>query len=112
MRTTVHRALVILAIASLLATPLALGAQTRVFITKLGSDTFALERVVRNGDKIDGMIVRHLPATSMTKYSLTLNKNGSVASQSFVAAQDQLGRAVQVKFLQNIAAVCFDRMKT
>ncbi len=76
MRTLFRRAYALLACAA----PLAAGAQTRVFITRLGSDTLALERVVRTGDKIEGVIVRHLPGTSMTKYTLTLNKNGSVAT--------------------------------
>jgi hypothetical protein len=63
-----------------LALPVALGAQTRVFIMKLGSDTIGIERVVRTGNKIEGVMVRHLPTNSMLKYTLTLAKDGRVES--------------------------------
>ena len=67
------------ALAALLL-PAGLYAQTRVFIVKLGSDTIGFERVVRTGNKIDGVIVRHLPVTAMLKYSMTLAKDGHVES--------------------------------
>jgi hypothetical protein len=67
------------ALAALLS-PLALAAQARVFILKLGNDTVGIERVVQRGAKIEGVVVRHLPATSMLKYSITLNRDGSVAT--------------------------------
>ncbi len=60
--------------------PLGLRAQTRVFIVKLGSDTIGFEKVVRSGNKIDGVIVRHLPLTAILKYSLVLAKDGHVES--------------------------------
>jgi hypothetical protein len=65
---------------ALVALPVALGAQTRVFITKLGDDTIAVERIEKAGNRISGVLVRHLPATSMLKYSLTLAKDGRVES--------------------------------
>ncbi len=76
MRTVVIRAL----IAAALLSPVGAHAQTRVFITKLGSDTIALERVVRTGNKVDGVIVRHFPTNTMLKYSVTLGKDGLVES--------------------------------
>jgi hypothetical protein len=76
MKNAVIRAV---ALAALLL-PAGLRAQTRVFIVKLGSDTIGLERVVRTGNKIDGVIVRHLPVTAMLKYSLVLAKDGHVES--------------------------------
>lgn len=63
-----------------LALPNALSAQSRVFIMKLGSDTVGFERVVRTGNRIEGVIVRHIPAPSMVKYSLVLGRDGHVAS--------------------------------
>jgi hypothetical protein len=63
-----------------LASPLALHAQTRVFIVKLGNDTIGLEKVVRTGNRVDGVIARHFPANSMVRYSLTLGKDGRVES--------------------------------
>ena len=76
MRNAVVRACAVIA----LALPTALSAQTRVFIMKLGSDTVGLERVVRTGNKIEGVVVRHIPANSMLKYSLVLAKDGRVES--------------------------------
>jgi hypothetical protein len=75
-RNAVVRALAVLALFS----PTGLNAQARVFITKLGSDTVALERVVRSGNKIEGVIVRHLPANAVLKYSIVLAKDGHVES--------------------------------
>src|SRR5579862_1644005 len=75
------RIAVIRAVAALgLLSPPGLSAQTRVFINKLGTDTLGIERVVRTGNRIDGVIVRHLPATSVFKYSLVLAKDGRVES--------------------------------
>jgi hypothetical protein len=75
MRNAVLRAVAVL---GLLAP--GLGAQARVFLNKLGTDTLGIERVVRTGNKIEGVIVRHLPATSILKYSLVLAKDGRVES--------------------------------
>lgn len=76
MRNAVVRACALLA----LALPASLSAQARVFIMKLGSDTVGLERVVRTGNKAEGVIVRHIPANSMLKYSLVFAKDGQVES--------------------------------
>jgi hypothetical protein len=63
---------------ALVALPAALSAQTRLFITKLGNDTIAIERIEKAGNKITGIVVRHFPATAVVKYSLTLAKDGRV----------------------------------
>jgi hypothetical protein len=63
---------------ALAALPAVLSAQTRVFITKLGNDTIAIERIEKAGNKVSGVVVRHFPATSVVKYSLTLAKDGRV----------------------------------
>lgn len=76
MRNAVVRACALFA----LALPTCLSAQARVFIMKLGSDTVGLERVVKTGNKVEGVIVRHIPANSMLKYSLVLAKDGHVES--------------------------------
>src|ERR1019366_8995026 len=76
MRNAFTRAVAILALAS----PIGLNAQARVFLVKLGSDTVALERVVRTGNRIEGVVVRHIPANSMLKYSMVLGKDGRVES--------------------------------
>jgi hypothetical protein len=74
MRNAVVRACAILA----LALPVGLSAQSRTFIMKLGSDTVGLERVVKTGSKIEGVVVRHIPVNSMLKYSMVLAKDGHV----------------------------------
>lgn len=54
--------------------------QTRGFLVRLGADTITVERFTKTGDKIEGTRVGHSPATTVLKYSITLNKDGSVAS--------------------------------
>jgi len=76
MRNAVVRACAVAA----LALPIGLSAQSRVFIMKLGNDTVGLERVVKTGNKIEGVVVRHIPANSVLKYSLVLAKDGHVES--------------------------------
>jgi hypothetical protein len=76
MRNAVVRACAVAA----LALPIGLSAQSRVFIMKLGSDTVGLERVVKTGNKIEGIIVRHIPANSMVKYTLVVAKDGHIES--------------------------------
>ncbi|MGH9204517.1 MAG: hypothetical protein ACRD2A_25085 [Vicinamibacterales bacterium] len=53
--------------------------QTRGFLVRLGSDTIAIERFERNGSHIEGTILRHIPQTSLLKYTIHLNADGSVA---------------------------------
>ncbi len=72
MKTAIIRTL------ALFALPVALSAQTRVFITRLGSDTIAIERIEKAGNKVTGVVARHFPATNVVKYSLTLAKDGHV----------------------------------
>jgi hypothetical protein len=76
MKNVVKHAVALLALVS----PLTLNAQARVFLVKLGADTVAVERVVRTGNRIEGVIVRHIPATSMLKYTIELGKDGRVTS--------------------------------
>ncbi len=76
MKPALFRAIAVLAFAS----PLAVSAQTRVFLVKLGSDTIGLEKVVRNGNRVDGVIARHFPTNTMLKYSVTLAKDGHIES--------------------------------
>jgi hypothetical protein len=77
MHTHVVRAL---ALGAILASPIAAGAQSGGFIVKLGVDTFAIERFARSGNRIDGAIVRRTPQTSIVKYTISLNADGTVAA--------------------------------
>lgn len=66
--------------AALLFLPFAsAGAQARTFIARLGADTVAVERVVASGNVVTGEVVRHTPSTTVLRYSLTRNTDGSVS---------------------------------
>ena len=65
-------ALVVLAVPAL--------SQTRGFLVRLGADTITVERFTKTGDKIEGTRVGHSPMTTVLKYTITLNADGSVAS--------------------------------
>ncbi|AHG92292.1 Protein of unknown function DUF2911 (plasmid) [Gemmatirosa kalamazoonensis] len=61
--------------------PLApLSAQSRGYIARLGVDTVAVEWIARHGNVVEGRVVRHTPATSVLRYTLALNPDGTVAS--------------------------------
>ena len=63
-----------------LAAPVLVQGQTRGFLARLGTDTIAIERIVRTGDRVEGTILRHSPVTTMLKYAVSLNKDGTVAA--------------------------------
>ena len=52
-------------------------AQTRGFLVRLGTDTFAVEHIVTSGATTSGIVVRHTPSTTILMYSLTLNADGT-----------------------------------
>jgi DUF2911 family protein len=68
------------ALATLSGLPAALIAQTRGFVARLGVDTFAVERLTRHGDRVDGEVVRHTPSTTVLRYAVRFNPDGTVAS--------------------------------
>ena len=55
-----------------------LQAQTGAFVVRLGTDTIAVERFQRTGDRIEGSVVRHTPTTNVVQYQVTLNGDGTV----------------------------------
>jgi hypothetical protein len=65
---------------ALLLIPPALPAQTRGFLVRLGADTLAVERFTRTGERVDGTVVRHTPSTTVLRYSMILNDDGTVWS--------------------------------
>lgn len=60
--------------------PVLAAAQTGGFVTMLGKDTISVERYERSANRIDGQVVRRSPQTTVLRYSLTFNADGSVAS--------------------------------
>lgn len=49
------------------------------FVTRLGSDTLAIERFVRSGRRLDADVVLRVPTTMRTRYRLELAPNGELA---------------------------------
>lgn len=70
----------VLSAATLLSVAGRAESQTRQFVVRLGTDTFAIERITRMGDSVQGIVVRHTPSTSVLRYTLRLKRDGSVAS--------------------------------
>ena len=60
--------------------PAAVRAQTRFFVVRLGVDTFAVERVVRTGDRVEGAVARHTPSATILRYTVHFNPDSSIAS--------------------------------
>src|ERR1019366_810479 len=54
--------------------------QTRGFLVRLGNDTTTVERFTKTGDRIEGTRVGRSPVTTVLKYVITLNTDGSIAS--------------------------------
>jgi Protein of unknown function (DUF2911) len=59
--------------------PLGLHAQVGGFVVRLGQDTIVVERYTKSVGSIEGTLLRRSPFTALTKYSITLNPDGSVA---------------------------------
>jgi len=68
-----------LVLSALLWHPGSLGAQTRGFLVRLGADTFAVERIRRDGNAVEGAVVRHTPTTTVLRYSITFRPDSSIA---------------------------------
>lgn len=47
-------------------------------LTRLGTDTLAVERVVRTGNRVDAEVVLRSPSTTRTRYRLTLAPDGGL----------------------------------
>jgi hypothetical protein len=61
--------------------PAALAAQERAaFVTLLGNDTIAVERMTREGDEIRAEVLLRVPRTSLTVYRMQLGPNGTPTS--------------------------------
>lgn len=56
--------------------PAGLAAQSGGFVTRLGTDTLAVERYVRSGNRIEGDLLVTTPRTRATHYVITLEPNG------------------------------------
>ncbi len=67
-----------LLVALLALAPCALPAQTYGFVTRLGRDTIAIERVVRTPQEILGDAVERYPQVVVRHYDAFLNANGTV----------------------------------
>lgn len=69
-----------LALSASVLAPRRLQGQTGGFLVRLGSDTVAVERYQKSADKIEGSIARRFPQANILKYTVALNRDGTVAS--------------------------------
>ena len=53
--------------------------RTSAYIVQLGRDTIAVEQFTRVGNRVEGTLVMRAPRTTMTRYVVTLNPDGSPA---------------------------------
>lgn len=75
------RSTILSAIAALsVLLPTAMLAQTRGFVVRLGVDTFAVERITRTGNTVQGAVARHTPTATVLRYTLVFNPDSSIAS--------------------------------
>jgi hypothetical protein len=71
------RTLALMAIAAVAATAQAQQPQTGGFVVTLGRDTISAESYTRAGSRVEGIIARRSPRTSVVRYVLTLTPNGT-----------------------------------
>ena len=69
-----------LAATVLMLLPLGAQAQFGAFLTRLGTDTIAIERYEHAAGAIHGTLLRRTPQTVMVRYTLRLNADGTPAS--------------------------------
>jgi hypothetical protein len=74
------RSLIACLFAVLVVAPASVAAQTRGFVVRLGVDTFAVERITRAGNSIEGAVARHTPIATVLRYTVTFNADSSIAS--------------------------------
>lgn len=55
-------------------------AESGAYVVRLGTDTIAVDQYMRVGNRIEGTVVQRAPRTTVTKYLVNLNANGTAAS--------------------------------
>lgn len=63
-----------------LVAPVALQGQSHGFLVRLGVDTVAVESFAREGNRIDGTLLRRSPQVSLLRYTFVLGPNDEVTS--------------------------------
>lgn len=59
--------------------------RTSAYVVMLGRDTIAVDQFTRIGDRLEGTLVVRAPRTTMTRYVVALNPDGSPSSVESVA---------------------------
>ena len=54
--------------------------RTTAYVVTLGRDTIAVDQYTRIGDRLEGTLVMRAPRTTVTRYQVTLNPDGTPAS--------------------------------
>lgn len=62
------------------SSPAPTAARTSAYVVQLGRDTIAVDQFTRVGDRLEGMLVTRAPRTTMMRYVVTLNADGTPES--------------------------------
>lgn len=75
------------------AQPVQVTPDTGFFVVRMGTDTLAVERYVRRGNRLDGELVVRSPQTALRRYTATLRADGSIErfEASFMPAPGAAG---------------------
>ncbi|HMC55509.1 MAG TPA: DUF2911 domain-containing protein [Gemmatimonadaceae bacterium] len=55
-------------------------AQSGAYVIRLGNDTLAVDQYTRTGNRVEGTLLQRTPRTTVTRYVVTLNPDGTPAS--------------------------------
>jgi hypothetical protein len=77
---TARRGIIVLAAAALAAVPAAVAAQadSAAYVTRLGTDTLAVERFVRTPSRVEAEVLLRIPSTTRTTYVMDLAADGTM----------------------------------
>lgn len=73
--------------------PVQVTPDTGFFVVRMGTDTLAVERYVRRGNRLEGELVVRSPQTALRRYQATLRADGSIQrfEASFMPAPGRTG---------------------
>jgi hypothetical protein len=86
-------------------------ADSAAFVTRIGSDTLAVERYVRTADRLQGRLVVRSPRTSFRDYVATLRPDGTVSRMevSFGTAGAPASQSAVIDFEKDSAVATLKR---
>ncbi|HSU15101.1 DUF2911 domain-containing protein [Longimicrobium sp.] len=85
--------------------------ETAAFVVTLGSDTLAVEKYTRTGDRLEGQMVSRSPRTTVRSYTAVLNPDGSVQRMEMTSSQPGSGQPAVTAAAQFTADSAFTRVQ-